>query len=202
LSTTTEESSSILPEDLNSGVDPSPETGVDVEFISPNSTEVESNSFLEEENSEAKEILGKEERKKKRRQERRNALLAHAALAREDWAALTNSSALTMGMMREIMAHQIAVNEHLAEVRAESTRTKQAENKTLGLTSVYTFLAIFGSAMAGKGVDIIIEVFIKPCYLPLVLCIGILIVVIMVAIWHCCTKPTKKVYLPLSMIID
>jgi len=77
--------------------------------------------------------------------------LAHAALAREDWAALTNSSALTMGMMREIMAHQIAINEHLAEVRAESARVKHAENKTLGLTSVYTFLAIFGSAMAGKG---------------------------------------------------
>jgi len=149
-STTTEESSQGLTEELGSRVDPS--LDVDEESVSSNSTEVESNSFLEEENSEVKEILEQEEKRRKRRQERRNALLAHAALAREDWAALTNSSALTMGMMREIMAHQIAVNEHLAEVRAESARAKHAENnKTLGLTSVYTFLAIFGSAMAGKG---------------------------------------------------
>jgi len=149
-STTTEESNQVLTEELDSRIDPSLDIGGGEESMSPNSTEVESNSFLEEENSEAKEILEQEERRKKRRQERRSALLAHAALAREDWAALTNSSALTMGMMREIMAHQIAVNEHLAEVRAESARVKHAENKTLGLTSVYTFLAIFGSAMAGK----------------------------------------------------
>jgi len=150
-STTTEESSQSLTEELGLGSRVDPSLDADEESVSSNSTEVESNSFLEEENSEANEILEQEEKRKKRRQERRNALLAHAALAREDWDALTNSSALTLGMMREIMAHQIAVNEHLAEVRAESARAKHAENKTLGLTSVYTFLAIFGSAMAGKG---------------------------------------------------